>query len=179
MGKPQRRKNRLQGYDYSRTGWYFITVCVKGHAEILGEIVTECRGAHCAPAYTKLSDIGHIVENAILQIPKHYKGARVDKYVIMPNHIHMILQLEGKDGRTMCASTCRPSIPGILRGMKEAVTKTVGFPLWQKSFHDHIIRGEADYLRIWHYIDTNPAKWREDCYYKDGDLECPRTIKPT
>lgn len=79
----------------------------------------------------------------------------------------------------MCAPTCRPSIPGILRGMKEAVTKTVGFPLWQKSFHDHIIRGEADYLRIWHYIDTNPAKWREDCYYKDGDLECPRTIKPT
>lgn len=179
MGKPRRRKNRLQGYDYSRTGWYFVTVCVKGHAEILGEIVTECRGAHGAPAYTKLSDIGHIVENAILQIPKHYKGARVDKYVIMPNHIHMILQLEGKDGRTMCASTCRPSIPGILRGMKEAVTKTVGFPLWQKSFHDHIIRGEADYLRIWHYIDTNPAKWREDCYYKDGDLECPRTIKPT
>lgn len=54
-----------------------------------------------------------------------------------------------------------------------------GFSIWQKSFHDHIIRGEADYLRIWHYIDTNPAKWREDCYYKDGDLECPRTTKPT
>ena len=52
--------------------------------------------------------------------------------------------------------------------MKEAVTKSVGFPIWQKSYHDHIIRNEADYRRIWEYIDTNPAKWREDCYYEDG-----------
>ena len=52
--------------------------------------------------------------------------------------------------------------------MKEAVTKSVGFPIWQKSYHDHIIRDEADYRRIWEYIDNNPAKWREDCYYEEG-----------
>ena len=45
------------------------------------------------------------------------------------------------------------------------VSKRAGIPLWQKSFHDHVIRGEADYRRIWNYIDANPRKWREDCYY--------------
>ena len=164
----QRKKNRLQGYDYSRAGCYFITICIEGHAEMLGEVVRECRGAHCAPAYVRLSDIGCVVKNAILQIPKHYQGVYVDKYVVMPNHIHMILVLEGNGGRTMCAPTRRSSIPGILHGMKEAVTKSIGFPIWQKSYHDHIIRNVADYRRIWEYIDTNPAKWREDCYYEDG-----------
>ena len=68
----------------------------------------------------------------------------------------------------MRAPTRSSTIPGILHGMKEAVTKSIGFSIWQKSYHDHIIRSEADYRRIWEYIDTNPAKWREDCYYKEG-----------
>ena len=79
----------------------------------------------------------------------------------------------------MRTSAPTESIPMVVRFLKCDVTMACGFSIWQESFHDHIIRGEADYLRIWHYIDTNPAKWREDCYYKDGDLECPRTIKPT
>lgn len=87
----------------------------------------------------------------------------------MPNHIHMILTLAEDRGRTMCAPTHRPTIPQIVHGMKEAITKTVGFPIWQKSYHDHIIRNEADYLRIWEYIDTNPIKWREDCYFKEEE----------
>ncbi len=162
MEPRQRKQNRLQGYDYGRPGSYFITICVEKHAEMLGEV---CRGAHCAPAYIRLSDIGRAVENAILQIPNCHKNVRVDKYVIMPNHIHMILVLAQDRGRAMRAPTRRSTIPGILRGMKEAVTKSIGFPIWQKSYHDHIIRSEADYQRIWEYIDTNPAKWREDCYY--------------
>ncbi len=105
----QRKKNRLQGYNYGRPGYYFITVCIEGHAEMLGEVVRECRGAHCAPAYVRLSDIGQVVENAILQIPKYHKEVCVDKYVIMPNHIHMILALVRDSGRTMCA----PNTPFI------------------------------------------------------------------
>lgn len=163
----QRKQNRLQGYDYGRPGYYFITVCIEKHAEMLGEVVRECRGAHCAPAYVRLSNIGHVVNNAILQIPAYHPKACVDKYVIMPNHVHMIVCLGGNDGRAMRAPTCRSSIPQIVRGMKEAVTKALGFNMWQKSYHDHIIRNEADYRRIWEYIDTNPAKWREDCYYEE------------
>ena len=100
-----------------------------------------------------------------MQIPQHYPNVFVDKFVIMPNHIHMILTLRKDCGRTMCAPTSPLSVSRIIRGMKESVTKAVGFPLWQKSYHDHIIRSAADYRRIWEYIDTNPAQWREDCYY--------------
>ena len=53
----------------------------------------------------------------------------------------------------------------MIGSMKRAAAKRAGIPLWQKSFHDHVIRGEADYRRIWNYIDANPRKWREDCYY--------------
>ena len=166
----QRKKMRLQGYDYGRAGYYFITICVAERAELLGRVVEECRGAHCAPAYVTLSDVGRTVEHVILQIPEYHKGVCVDKYVIMPNHIHMILTLAEDGGRTLCAPTHRPAIPQTVHGMKEAITKTIGFSIWQKSYHDHIIRNDADYRRIWEYIDNNPAKWREDCYYKDGAI---------
>ena len=165
----QRKKNRLQGYDYSRPGYYFVTICIEKRAEMLGKVVRECRGAHCAPAHIVLSDVGQNVEHAILQIPKHHPNVSVDKFVVMPNHVHMIVCLDKNDGRAMRAPTCRSSIPQIVRGMKETVTKTLGYNMWQKSYHDHIIRNEADYRRIWEYIDTNPAKWREDCYYEERE----------
>lgn len=160
----------MDGYDYGRAGWYFVTMCVAERAEMLGNIVQECRGAHCAPVRVVLSDAGRIVEYAILQIPKHHQNVSVDKFVVMPNHVHMIIRLPENDGRAMRAPTHRSSIPQIIRGMKEAVTKVLGFNMWQKSYHDHIIRNEADYRRIWEYIDTNPAKWREDCYYEERRL---------
>ena len=160
MAGPERKRNRLEGYDYSQAGYYFVTICAANRAEILGKV---CRGAHCAPAYTRLSESGRAVDAAILQIPKHHPSVRVDKYVIMPNHVHLILVLGETGGRAMRA----PTISGIVRGMKEAVTKSLGDQIWQKSYYDHIIRNQADYLRIWEYIDTNPAKWREDCYYTE------------
>lgn len=159
--QPQRKQNRLNAYDYSTPGCYFVTVCTKNHRAILR------RGAQCAPetGMPELTETGVAVEYGILQIPKHYTNVLVDKYVVMPNHIHMILRLEERGGRTLCAPTQRPTVARIVKMMKEAVTKSVSWPIWQKGYHDHIIRGEADYLRIWNYIDTNPAKWREDCYY--------------
>ena len=62
-----------------------------------------------------------------------------------------------------------PSVPGLMRYLKRSVTHIVGQPVWQRSYHDHVIRNEADYLRIWSYIDTNPAKWREDCYFTETE----------
>lgn len=61
---------------------------------------------------------------------------------------------------------CAPTVSQIVKQLKEVTTKSLHCALWQKSFYDHIIRGETDYLRIWQYIDANPAKWREDCYYE-------------
>lgn len=158
MGMP----NRLSHFDYSQPGYYFITICTKNHHSILR------RGAQCAPApLPPLTSAGLAAERFLLEIPVHYPMISVDHYVVMPNHVHLILVITaghiGTDGRTVCA----PTVSRVVRGWKEAVTKQIGVSIWQKSFHDHIIRTETDYLRIWNYIDTNPAKWREDCYYND------------
>lgn len=164
----QRKKNRLEGYDYGRSGYYFITICANERAEFFWDAsAMRSVGADIIrPISPTLSQYGGFVETAIRDIPKHYTGVSVDKYVIMPNHIHMILSLPVKSGRMISAPT--KAIPTIVGQMKRVVSQKAGFPIWQKSYHDHIIRNDADYRRIWEYIDSNPAKWREDCYYKDG-----------
>jgi len=87
-------------------------------------------------------------------------NVKIDKYIIMPNHIHMIIILaENTDDRG------RSSLQQIVRNIKSYVTKWAGFSLWQPRFHDHIIRSEAEYQRIWQYIDENPDRWAEDEYY--------------
>ena len=119
-------------------------------------------GAHIARA--PLSSIGEIVENAINNIPNTYKAITIDKYVIMPNHIHLILIVAEENGRAMRV----PTISTIINQMKGYVSKQLGYSIWQKRFHDHIIRGESEYQDIWQYIDDNPVKWDEDCYYNQS-----------
>ena len=159
-----RKPNRLKEYDYSAPGCYFITICVKERTPFLR------RGAHCAPAFPfpPLTDIGELVDRVIREIPSHYSNTRIEKYVIMPNHIHLLLSLlPDNNGRTMCAPTPKRGVDQIVKAMKETVTKQIGYSIWQKGFYDHIVRNDSDYYRIWKYIDNNPAKWREDCYYEE------------
>ena len=89
-------------------------------------------------------------------------GIVIDKYVIMPNHLHMIVILEdtGGDGT--------PPLQNVIGQLKSFTTNKFNKTLWQRSFHDHIIRGEEDYQKIWEYIDTNPMKWEFDCFYTDN-----------
>ena len=157
----KRKPNRLKGYDYSQNGAYFITICVKNRHEMLWNAV----GARIArPQNTEdLSEYGIVIKNAINNISEQYPSVLVDKYVIMPNHIHMILLVDSSgDGRAMRA----PTISTVINQMKGYVTKQIGFSLWQKLFHDHIIRNEEEYRKIWEYIDTNPLKWEDDCYFE-------------
>ncbi len=149
MELPKRKIIRLKGYDYSQKGAYFITICVKDRYELLGTI-----GVGAIINRPVLSKHGIICENAINEISNHYPMVTVDSYVVMPNHIHMI-------GRLIIA----PTVSAIVQQMKRYVSKQIGFSLWQKSFHDHIIRDEDEYKKIWRYIDENPARWAEDCYY--------------
>ena len=109
------------------------------------------------------SKIGIAVESVLQKIEERYETVVLDKYVIMPNHIHMILILKSQAscGRAMRA----PTISTIINQFKGYVTKQIGFSIWQKSFYDHIIRNENDYQRIWQYIDENPLQWTEDCYF--------------
>ena len=155
----QRKKNRLQGYDYGRAGCYFVTICTKNREHFFGEIVG---GDVLIAPHIELSEIGKIVNDTIAIIPT------VDKYVIMPNHIHIIFRIPSPGDGPMRTSAPTECIPMVVRFLKRDVTLACGFSVWQRGYHDHIIRNEADYRRIWEYIDTNPAKWREDCYYEEG-----------
>ena len=162
MDYPKRKSIRLKGYDYSQNGYYFITICVQNMKNIL------CRGEHCSPENNhqfELSDIGILVDTAIRNIPKYYANVEIEKYVIMPNHLHMILVLQSNEsGRTMFDPTA-PTIGRIIKQMKGYITKQIGYSIWQKSYYDHIIRNESEYQKIWQYIDTNPLKWELDKYY--------------
>lgn len=153
MAIPQRKPNRLTGYDYSSAGYYFVTICTRNMDCVLSHVVG-C-DAHIAPL-VKLTDIGQITFKHLLQIPG------IDKYVIMPNHIHFIVKTDG----TMWASSPTQSLSQIVRSFKTVVSKELGYSIWQRSYYDHIIRNEQDYRRIWSYIDENPIKWELDKYYR-------------
>ena len=161
MELPARKPNRLPCFDYSTPGAYFITICEKNHKCIFWRDV----GASIArPPIIQLSEYGKIVDAVIREIPAHYPAVSVDHYVVMPNHIHLLLQINTDAyGRPMVA----PTISTVVQQMKGVVTKQIGRSVWQKLFHDHVIRGEEDYLKIWEYIDTNPARWKEDCFYRE------------
>ena len=153
---PSRKPNRLTEYHYGTPNAYFITVCTDNRRNLFWHNV----GASIArPKDVQLSRYGAIVDEAIRNIPRHYPAVSLDHYVVMPNHIHLLLQINSdRDGRPMVA----PTISTVIQQMKGAVSKRVGFPIWQKGFHDHVIRGENDYREIWEYIENNPAKWAED-----------------
>ena len=162
MELPKRKANRLENYDYSRNGAYFITLCVRNRKPILSRIIV---GASIArPSITEMSSIGRIVDNAIQAIPDCYSGVIIDKYVIMPNHIHMIIRIDDDCGRAMLAPT---NLSRIIQQMKGYVTKQIGKSVWQKSYYDHIIRDDHDFQVKWEYIDENPLRWRDDEFYTE------------
>ena len=160
MKLPKRKPTRLKGYDYSTPGAYFITICVKDRKQLLSKIVEDDA---FIVSQNNLSEIGLICDRYINNINIKYENVTVDKYVIMPNHIHLIIFLHG----TMRASSPTKNIETIIRSFKTMVTKEIGNSIWQRSYNDHIIRGEKDYRKIWEYIDTNPIKWELDCFYND------------
>ena len=155
MELPKRKNIRLKNYDYSQNGAYFITICVKDKHELLVEIV----GTNCVRP--QLFEYGWIVDNEIANLNNIYKDVKVDKYIVMPNHIHMIIFITGENGRTQFV----PTISRIIKQFEGTITKKIGFSLWQPRFHDHVIRDEEDYQNHWRYIEENPLKWAEDEYY--------------
>ena len=150
---PKRKPIRIADYDYSTPGAYFITVCTANREKIFW---SDRRGELCSPANVPLSDIGMIVHNEIKKLNSVYDAVRVDKYCIMPDHIHFIISINtDENGRTQFA----PTISRVIKQFKGSITKQVGRPIWQKSFYDHGIRNQQDYDEIWQYIENNPLKY--------------------
>ena len=145
MDIPKRKANRLKGYDYSQNGAYFITICTEKRKNLLCDIVGDA--AHSVP-----KPYGMITEKYIRNIPG------LEKYVIMPNHVHMIVLVDDLADSAQSIST-------MVRSLKTLVTKEIGKPIFQRSFYDHVIRNDQDYREIWEYIENNPMKWKLDRFY--------------
>ncbi len=135
----------MQDYDYNQNGAYFITICTKERKRILCDIVGD--DAHIVP-----KKYGFIVEKYIRNVPE------IKKYVMMPDHIHLIIQIENG---SMRASTPTNKVSNIVRSLKILSTKEIGESIFQRSFYDHVIRNEEDYRAVWEYMDNNPKNWFE------------------
>ena len=150
---PKRKQIRIENYDYSTNGAYFITICTANRENHLWKT---CRGELCSPAKIPLSNIGEIVDKEIKKLNKIYYAVNVDKFCIMPDHIHFIISINSNNnGRTQFA----PTISRIVKQFKGSITKQIGKPIWQKSFYEHTIRNQTDYNEIWQYIENNPLKY--------------------
>ena len=154
---PKRKRNRLHGYDYSTNGMYFVTICTKSREKILSNIVGG--DAYIAP-FVELTNYGKIVDKYINSINDIYPNINIEKYVVMPNHIHLLIMIDG----TMWASS-RTTISSVIRSVKTLTTKQIGKSIFQRSFHDHIVRDDEEYKMIYNYIESNPSIWTEDCFY--------------
>ena len=111
------------------------------------------------------------MEGYLQKIPTAYPNITMHHSLIMPNHVHLLLSVDvGEHTVKGAPRSSRPTqlVPRMITALKRFTNQDMKTDLWQDGFHDHIIRNEADYLRIWAYIDQNPAKWREDCYYEEG-----------
>ncbi|MBQ7691969.1 MAG: transposase [Oscillospiraceae bacterium] len=163
MELPSRKRIRLAEYDYSTSGVYFITVCTRDRAPLFWNVASLAavgaaisRPPSAVPVPYHLTAHGKTVEQAILNISEHYVGAFVDKFAIMPDHIHLLLRIENS-GRLIAA----PTVNTVIGQMKRWASKQAGFSLWQKSYYEHVIRNDADYEEACAYIEGNPARWLE------------------
>ena len=162
MEQPNRKPNRIENYDYSQNGAYFITVCTQDRKKILSEIVGD--------GFPVPKPCGKIAEEIICKITEKYPCVIVDKYVIMPDHIHMLLRIDfvGEAFRLPKNGTGNPSptVGNIVGWYKYQITKQInlllnthGERVFQRSYYDHVIRNQQDYNEIWEYIENNPKKW--------------------
>ena len=165
MELPKRKNIRLKHYDYSSNGAYFLTICVKDGQNLFGEIAVG--GTSPAIVFVKLNAIGDMIKTYIENINTIYNDITVQKYVVMPNHIHMLVTVDCEGGRTMFAPTeaRAPTMSRVVKQFKGAITKQMGYSIWQRSYYDRVIRTEAEYQYAWQYIDENPAKWEEDRHF--------------
>lgn len=151
--RPERKHIRIQGHDYSEPGAYFVTICTAKREALFWN---EGGGETCSPAAVSLSDTGIIVNREIGKLNTVYDAVGVEKYCIMPDHIHLVIRIDNDGrGRTQFA----PTISRVIKQFKASITKQIGRPIWQKSFYEHCIRNRQDYDEIWRYIENNPLKY--------------------
>ena len=151
MDFQKRKSPRIPKYDYSKANYYFVTICTDKRRCLFGNPF-------------ELNWIGKIAQENLIKIPEINPSIRLDHYVIMPNHVHAILDVSADN---------RKDLNVVIGQYKMSVTKQVrkrlpDFVIWQRSYHDHVIRNKSGYEKIWEYIENNPLKWEEDCFFQDN-----------
>ena len=179
--RPQRKSPRLQGYDYSQEGAYFVTICTYQRIHLFGDVVN---------GEMQFSDLGQIAHRLWATISDHRSNVVLDGYVVMPNHMHGIIFINSQQSSSQItvgmrrASSDVPlpqkldngarsrTLGTIIGAYKSVVTRTINRQMglrspmiWQNSFHDHIIRNEQALNHIREYVYTNPSRWAEDKFY--------------
>jgi REP element-mobilizing transposase RayT len=163
-----RRSIRIKGFDYTSNSAYFVSICTKDQAWILGEVVNDA---------VQLSDLGQICQECWMLIPNHFTHTKLDRFVVMPNHVHGILFLGERDAiqahkvpeREQFGRPIRGSLPTIIRSYKSAASRlanktqgTTGASFWQRDYHERVIRDEKELNAYRDYIISNPSTWESD-----------------
>ena len=169
--KHHRRSIRLKGYDYSQSGFYFVTICCYQRQCLFGDIVD---------GEMRLNRYGEIVNKEWMRSSEIRQEIALDKYVVMPNHFHgiVIINHVGANGRSplpqplnqsIIPSMKPKSLSFLMAGFKSSVTKQInlirnapGTPIWQRNYYEHIIRNEQSLNKIREYIVNNPLLWQND-----------------
>ena len=161
---PERKHPRLKKFDYSDTGSYFVTICTQGRRHLFSEITSDNDDLSISyrPKYTPY---GVIAEEQLMLLNERFDFVEVDKYVIMPNHIHIIFVFKRKNEDEM-----RSALTDVVCAYKSLTAKACrerGLPnkIFQTSFYEHIIRSYDDYEEIVEYIANNPLNWHYDELY--------------
>jgi REP element-mobilizing transposase RayT len=156
---------RLRHWDYGSPGWYFVTICTQNRECLFGEIVQ---------GQVKLSPAGTVVQAELRNVPSHYSNVIIDASVVMPNHLHAIIVIDGphqfspwpspsRSGESLPSSQ---SLSSIVRSFKSGVTyrwRRLGIECaWQARFYEHILRGNASVNAVRDYIQNNPLNWDKD-----------------
>ncbi|MBN2061462.1 MAG: transposase [Deltaproteobacteria bacterium] len=166
-----RKQIRLPNYDYSKDGFYFITICSKDRENIFGDIPVGAAGWPPDDRIDiQLNDFGRIVEEELKKSQIIRDEIIIDQYAIMPNHIHCIIGItDGNNAGGQPAAPTKGTLSSFVNGFKSAVTTRIntlrnmpGEPVWQRSFYDHVIRNERSLNAIREYILANPVNWELD-----------------
>jgi REP element-mobilizing transposase RayT len=162
-----RKRTRLQGFDYNTVGAYFLTVCTQNRRNVLSRIVgVDVLDDPLNNIHVNLLPYGEIADRYINQLNDFYKDIVVDSYVIMPNHIHiMLFVLESGSSRTSTPTKQHSSVSRFVSTFKRFCNKEYGCNIWQRYFNDHIIRDHDDYEAHLRYIQDNPMRWQYDELY--------------
>jgi REP element-mobilizing transposase RayT len=158
MELPKRKKIRLKDFDYSQNNAFFITICTHNRKTLFDTVGADSISAR-------------LIDDIFRKIIEQYPNVYCPKYVVMPNHFHAIIVMNRADMESaptlseVVQAFKRYSTIEYIKLVKMGVLPAFKKQIWQRSFYDHVIRNEQDYLDIWKYIDENPLIWREDELY--------------